>query len=374
MDNVPKPTYLPPFFATCAMNIDITSTAPKVPSSGSWKLRSTLIMLLVVFAYATAVTFLAKYKRKRADKATEHDTHTIFVALFSDDSDACTNMVSELFRASAFPGRVHVGVVADSTSALWTQPPPARDAVGVYVDDAAWMPLRSFRYHRIALQELYRNEKYIMFMPPRARVQDKWDAVLVAALNALPVHACLTHKVSNCRGSFLAFANSRGIQLPVVRSIPFTRPQDGSTEMLCWTADFTFIRANTLLAANVYDPQHDVDVGGEDAYGSAVLWTSGVRFYTPPQFVVCRVGAARPRPSRAALVELGVDTCHEAMVAMLLTRYRAYAAYAGVEWSTSELSLRAMMGLVSSKNDSELLAKYGSWAEYERAKAIIMDV
>ncbi len=271
---------------------DISSTAPPIPGlliGSSWKLRATLVMLLVVFAYATAVTFANKHKRKRVAAALCRgavEDETICVVVVIADVDAKSTL-NALLNSARCPNRLSICVVSNIPQPTATEHPNVRLAVTNTSDFAA----RTMRHHRYAIRHMYAKERFIMFAPLHGTYCEDWDAVLVESLRALPESSCLTQRVS-MRGkkpSFLAYADG-GLLVPVVRSVPFGSSTGGCTELVCWTADFSFSTAAALLVSGVYGDAttFDADIGGEDSYISSQLWTSGVRFFTPPQSVVHR--------------------------------------------------------------------------------------
>jgi hypothetical protein len=298
------------------------------------------------------------------------EDETICVVVVIADVDAKSTL-NALLNSARCPNRLSICVVSNIPQPTATEHPNVRVSVTNTSDFAA----RTMRHHRYAIRHMYVKERFIMFAPLHGTYCEDWDAVLVESLRALPESSCLTERVS-MRGkkpSFLAYADG-GLLVPVVRSVPFGSNTGGCTELVCWTADFSFSTAAALLVSGVYGhaTTFDADIGGEDSYISSQLWTSGVRFFTPPQSVVHRSEPPlKPIQARRLLANTEVVACHERMLARMQPAYCEFSGLRMIE--DDRVSLRARLGLLSMDSTAEVLSKYGSWPEYERIRAILAE-
>ena len=133
-------------------------------------------VLLAVGSIAALVAVNLLLTRRRARISTAEPTERIFVCIVSVDEplDFCIDAAVDVRRKAAVPQRVAVCVV--QCLKRHEHPRDVRDSPTIRVHTTAKATtLRDAR--RIAMEELYGGEEFVMMLGERTQVMDDWDVL-----------------------------------------------------------------------------------------------------------------------------------------------------------------------------------------------------
>jgi len=336
---------------------------PNVMGGTPWKLKATIILLLVVFAYVTVSTMAAK----SADRKRVNETRScqILVVLSNPGPKRCLNVLALLGETAVHPDHVRVLVVERPEPRSAAKYLRKHKHTRLRVDTQ--LSLGGGAEHRRLGLEALENEHYVLFICSDAVPSKGWDHSAVQQLQECEelcspgetpiLTGALT---SSTHASFLALDDGEdGCIVPSVVPVMRLGACGSVLQSPVWSSVFSFAVAELWRRHQPYVAS-DTDAAGsaEDVLISARLWGGGVRFFVPGDTNILsrRTGQKQNNHPPAPAVVRSFAT----------GQYSRYEQFAGIMCAKAWVSPRARMGIANEADPSEWLAKYGSRQEVTR--------
>jgi hypothetical protein len=386
-------------------------------------------LVLFYYLYQWYRNSARQFRRKTVDKQCQNVPYdeTIFISIPSYRDNQCAETILDLFEKAYCPFRITVGVCQQNA--------PVDEDVITHYRTLSQSALNDFsdriRIIRIDSEEakgpmyarhlieknLYRGEKYYMNIDSHMLFTPNWDKRLIeewqvcAQWSAKPVLTMYPEdfKAHNrllpmpnyetTVGSYLRFKKfNEKTGIIEIEGPSFVRKPSAPVLSLFWAACFSF-GPGSMVTEVPFDPFCDYVFFGEEISMAARLWTSGYDLYNPTT-MYCYHMWERNRPTywqqfddsskkkhqeRQQLEKLGYDRIKEVLnmspepVTVLpphgmgsVRSFEAYENYIGIRMKSQKFTtLSGIMGLMDGASAQEILCKFGTWKNFENAKAML---
>ena len=408
--------------AAAAQPVRIVVDTQQTPArSGTKWVQIFFGIAVLVAAYYAWSWFADSVRLSRRRTLCEKHSEQISVLLHCfRDAGRCVSSVFSLLRNASCPNRVRVMVYQEldagdpDVHSLAMQAARNEEEAGwvhalrvVSTDDASNASMGSL----FAWRELLRGftSKWVLVTRPGVQADAGWDIALletwrdarVDRVREIPVVSAVPPRIRATRGGarrggssssegamgvardwinsttersrrqlqsvqsaqqkhvFPTVADFRG-RFPELAQRTFPRMPKHPVPTVAASASMAFgPRAAFVRAMRAYPCEDPVADYAVDWVLSAMLWSSGARFFAPPSCPFSQAQARDMRPKR----------WDSRTVGRALRRDHAdYAAFAGVDMDGAVTSGRARMGLLPELSSEDILSKYGSRATFDRIR------
>lgn len=375
------------------------------------------IAVLVAAYYAWSWFADSVHKSQRRTLCEKHSEPISVLLHCFRDAGRCVSSIFSLLRNASCPSRVRVMVYQELDSgdsdvySLAMQAARNEEEINwvhamrvVSTDDATNASMGSL----FAWRELLRgfSSKWVLLTRPGVQADTGWDIELVESwrdarvdrMREIPIISAAPPEVKAPRGGrgssssegamgvardwinsatersrrqlqstksaqqkhvFPTVADFRG-RIPELSHRTFPRMPKHPVPAVAASASMAFgPRAAFVRAMRAYPCEEPVADYAVDWVLSAMLWSSGARFFAPPSCPFSQASTRDMRPKR----------WDSRTVGRALRRDHAdYATFVGVDMDGAVASGRARMGLLPELSSEDILSKYGSRATFDRIR------
>lgn len=335
-------------------------------NSNPWKLRTTLILLLVVFVYVSVTTMVAASRSDRAHKYSDRKCK-LLVVVSNPGSTRCRELLEHIEEKAHDATQIRVVVVErpepDSASKYLRHNKDTRLRINTVIN------LGGGSEHRRLGVDALEDEQYLVFICADAVLVTGWDVELQTQLqqcealcSAGETPMLTSALTSRPQETFLALDDGDdGCLVPNV--VPIIRQGVSSTPITSpvWSSVFSVAVAETWRQHNPYTSSTtDACGSAEDVVVSAKLWAAKIRFFLPTATTAIVSHRTRRRRETRGQPAPTVLRC------FAIAQYQRYEQFVGIACSRAWISPRARMGIANEADPDEWLAKYGSKTEMQR--------
>lgn len=292
-----------------------------------------VVIVLVIIHVCISRIFYRQDENIHMDDISE----SIFVGIVAYRDNQWIKSVIDIILQASSPSRIFIGVVEYvdniSKSSIKYIPKQFRNNMRIHT-----LPSQSSytlaKSRKILMQELYRNEKYVLFTKSVEMCND-WDESLCSQLRKIPAKSVIiSHlKETNCFACVKSFENNNiELSYEKMKFVKTNMPIIG----LCWVPEFSFCPSD--IAHILYSDESFIGV-------SSLLYHNGIQIFYTEETIGIR--SDHPHGVRCA------STCK-------VTQHiiDAYLISIGIE--DEIIKQTATLGLSPQMTVKEATAKYGS--------------
>jgi hypothetical protein len=414
--------------------MDSSQQVLKTLSSFSWSASTFILLGLGLFVFFWARNkyneWCQKNARRRIDQQCQSldPEETIFVSIASYRDKECAETIYDLFEKAYCPFRISVGVCQQNYSQVdedvfekYKQ--LAQKGTGDFSDRIRILRLdadeaKGPMYARHLIEKrLFRDERFYLITDSHMMFTPNWDQRIIEEWNACrmqspkpiltmypddfkPHHRTIPPlNYDKAKGSYMRFKKfNEKTGVIEIEGPSFARKPPAPMLSMFWGACFSF-GLSTMISEVPFDPHCDYVFFGEEISMGVRLWTSGYDFYNPTTMYVYHMWE-RNRPTfwqqfndksnavhreRQQKEKEGYDRLQKVLgmspepVTVLppygLGTVRTmddYERFIGISMRKKQFtSLSGIMGVVEKAPAHEILCKFGTWKNFERAKQML---